>query len=96
MIPYIEEILGEVGMLTETTPMAYDLFQVRSQEETNLLPKEHSMHFHCNVAQLLFISTRARRDVQASIGFLITSEISMDEDDWRKLKRVIKYLRQDK
>lgn len=44
------------------------------------------------VAQLLFLSSRARRDIQTPVDFLTTRVKNLDEDDWGKLKRVLKYL----
>ncbi len=56
------------------------------------LPEEKVINFHHNVAQLLFLSTRAQRDVQVAVAFLTTSGKSPDNDDWGKLNRVLKYL----
>ena len=44
------------------------------------------------VAQLLFVSVRARRDVQTPVAFLMTKVKSPDVGDWGKLTRVQKYL----
>jgi hypothetical protein len=38
------------------------------------------------VAQLLFATTRARKDTQHTVAFLATRVKSPDEDDWMKLK----------
>jgi len=38
------------------------------------------------------MATRARRDIQTAVAFLTTRVKSPDEDDWEKLKRVLKYL----
>ena len=45
------------------------------------------------MAQLLFLSCRARRDIQTAVSFLTTRVKAPDEDDWGKLKRVLRYLR---
>jgi len=52
-----------------------------------------SAFFHHTVAQLLFMATRARRDIQTAVAFLTTRVKNPDEDDWGKLKRVLKYLK---
>jgi len=44
------------------------------------------------VAQLLFVTMRCRRDIQTAVAFLTTRVKEPDEDDWAKLKRVLKYL----
>ena len=38
------------------------------------------------------MTTRARRDIQTAAAFLTTRVKSPDEDNWGKLKRVLKYL----
>ena len=49
--------------------------------------------FHTNTAKLLFLSKRARPDIQPAVAYLTTRVISPDEDDYKKLSRVMKYLR---
>ena len=56
------------------------------------LDKKRAKDFHHSVAQLLFVSTRVRRDIQTAVAFLTTRVKRPDEDDWGKLKRVLKYL----
>jgi hypothetical protein len=51
------------------------------------------VQFHHSVAQLLFVSTRVRRDIQTVVAFLTTRVKKPDEDDWGKLKRLLKYLK---
>ena len=38
------------------------------------------------------MATRARQDNQTAVAFFTTRVKSPDEDDWGKLKRVLKYL----
>ena len=96
MIPYVKEIIRkfpeEVVISIATTPAAEHLFQVRNQQEAKLLPEGQAIQFHCNVMKILFVSTRARRDIQTAVAFLSTRVKTPDEDDWGELKRVIKYL----
>ena len=49
--------------------------------------------FHHNVAKLLFLCKRARPDIQTAVTFLTTCVMAPDEDDYKKLARVMKYLR---
>ena len=48
--------------------------------------------FYHTTAQLLFSSTRGRRDIQTPVSFLCSRVREPYEDDWGKLKRVLKYL----
>ena len=54
------------------------------------------MQFHRVTAQLLFASSRARRDIQTTVSFLTSRVQKPDEDDWGKLVRCMKYLKATK
>jgi hypothetical protein len=95
MKQYVENILEEApdDMDGEAaTPAANHLFDVRSNGAT-LLDAEAADLFHHIVARLLFLCKRARTDVQTAVAFLCTRVKSPDTDDYKKLTRVIKYLR---
>ena len=80
-----EEILGK-----QVTPAGDHLFKIR--EDGRKLDEEQANAFHHTVYQLLFVANRARRDIQTVVSFLTTRVKEPDEDDWGKLKRVLKYL----
>jgi hypothetical protein len=44
------------------------------------------------VMQLLFLSQWAHPDIQLAVSFLNTRLVKPDEDDYKKLVRVVKYL----
>jgi hypothetical protein len=95
MIKYVKKIIHgfrEVIEKTSASPASDHLFQVRDEAEAKLLPEEQADAFHTTVAQLLFLPARARRDIQTAVAFLTTRVKQPDEDDWGKLKRVLKYL----
>jgi hypothetical protein len=71
------------------TPVADHIFKVR--EDGRKLSKEQADVFYHTVYQLLFAANRACRDIQMAVSFLITRVQAPDEDDWEKLKRVLKY-----
>jgi hypothetical protein len=78
------------------TPAADHLFTItytiRDKKETRPLEEEKALAFHHMVAQLLFMSMRARQDIQTAVAFLTTRVKCPDADDWGKLKQVLKYL----
>ena len=45
------------------------------------------------MAQLLLTGIRCRKDAQTAIAFLTTRVINPDEDDWKKLRRLLGYLK---
>ena len=94
MTPYIKKIITafpEKITGVQSTPAADHLFQIRPESEARVLPEEQARAYHHTTAQLLFLS-RVRRDIQTTVAFLTTRVKRPDEDDWGKLKRVLKYL----
>ena len=50
--------------------------------------------FHRLVARLLFASKRARPDIQVTVAFLCTRVKAPTEEDYKKLGRIIKYVKE--
>ena len=67
------------------------LYKVRNQGEAKMLTGKQATYFHHSVAQLLFMSSKVRRDIQTAVAFLTTRVKNPDVDDWDALKRVLKY-----
>ena len=73
MMNYLKKLIAE---LPETItgkaamPAADHLFTVRDEKETRELKEERALAFHHTVAQLLFMSTRARHNIQTAVAFL--------------------------
>ena len=76
-----------------TSPAADHLFTMREESMTKPLPEDQARAFHHATAQLLFLSTRARQDIQPATAFLTTRVRCPDEDDWGKAKRLLGYLK---
>jgi hypothetical protein len=95
MVTYLKNVITqflEVIAGKAPTPAANHLFKIRDADETRPLEEERTLAFHHTVAQLLFMATRAQRDIQTAVAFLTTRVKNPDEDDWGKLKWVLKYL----
>ena len=95
MIKYLKKIFvsfPEKITSSAATPAADHLFEIRDESVRKLLPEEQARMFHHTVAQLLFLSGRARPDIKTAVAFLTTRCKAPDEDDWGKLKRCLKYL----
>jgi hypothetical protein len=75
----------------QATPAGDHLFQVQPDTEARPLLEGQAQAFHHSTAQLLFLS-RVRWDIQTTVVFLTTCVKRPDEDDWGKLKRVLKNL----
>ena len=87
----LEEYCGYLGK-PASTPASEFLFGARPDESRKLLPEAQARMFHRVVVQLLFLSTRVRRDIKTAVAFLTTRVRAPDDDDWGKLGRVMRYL----
>jgi hypothetical protein len=95
MIDYLKGVINDFPEIitgTAITPATINLFDVRPNER-KVLGEEQARACHHSVAQLLFATARARKDIQHTVAFLTTRVKSSDEDDWMKLKRLLKYIR---
>ena len=72
------------------SPAASHLFDV--DEACPKLGETRRKLFHSITAKMLFVANRARPDVQPTISFLSSRVTCADEDDWKKLKRLLQYL----
>ena len=94
MIDYINMVLSHApddmdG--TNATPAANHLFKVNSDPEL-LAGEQRDIFVHLTM-QLLYLSQRARPDIRTAISFLCGRIQNPDMDDYKKLTRVIRYLR---
>ena len=88
----ISEFFDEISKTTQT-PASAHLFEVRDKSDRLLLDDKRSHAFHRSVAQLLFACARCRKDIHTTVAFLTTRFREPDEDDWKKLRRLLEYLR---
>ena len=98
MKDYIKKMLREFpfpeqvnGLKKPSTPAAEFLFTVNDKAE-KLSPKLAEI-FHTTVAQALFLTKRARPDLQPSVPFLCTRVAQPDVDDWKKMIRMLAWLK---
>jgi hypothetical protein len=93
MTDYIESISGirtypeDVGERSATTPWYESLFKV--SEKSKRITSELQEKFHTIMAKGLFVTKRARQDMQPGIANLCTRIQNPTEDDWKKLRRKI-------
>ena len=96
MTDYVKKMLkdfylqDEIKGQTAKTPAAEHLFNVNPNGKK--LSKNNAEAFHTTVAQGLFLCKRARPDIQPTVPFLCTRVKNPDEDDQKKLIRLMRYL----
>ena len=93
---YIKEMIDDFTKINPTTKTAPNLaashlFKV--DEEAEILDERRAQTFHTYVAKVLLETKRARPDIHTAVAFLSTRVMTPDEDDWKKLLRMINYLR---
>ena len=89
MLKYLDSIIDEFPELItgKAATMAADhLFSVRDADEAKHLPEEKAIALHHTTAQLLFLSSRARRDIQTAISLSTKRVKKPGEEDWGNLK----------
>eukprot|EP00957_Ditylum_brightwellii_P114721 8747804-Ditylum_brightwellii.AAC.1 len=77
-----------------TTAAANHLFEI--DEKAEKLDNKDGEFVHHVVAKLLFLCKRASPDLQTSVAFLSTRVKSPNVDDWKKLRRMMRYLQSTK
>jgi len=93
MFEYLDKLLTEQPAdmnRSAKTPAANHLFNVNPDEVK--LSETAAQLFHHLVAKLLYVSRCTRQDIQTAVAFLCTRVQSPDEDDYKKLTRVMQYL----
>ena len=85
------DMFGEDIDSSIVTPALKNLFIVK--EDAIELDEARSDIFHSIVAKLLFIMKQARPDLETSVSFLMTRVSKSDEDNWRKLKRCLGFIK---
>ena len=90
MIKYlqkVEEEFPEPILGTEKSPGGKHLLQVRkdTDPQKRYLEETGALQFHQLDAQLLFLSSRSRQEIQTTISFLPSCVKKPDEDDWGNL-----------
>jgi hypothetical protein len=73
------------------TPAANHLFEVNQVDPVPLGKEKADIYVHI-VMQLLYLIQRTRPDLRTAVSFLCGRLTKPDEDDYKKLARVMKYL----
>jgi len=76
---------------TAKTPASDHLFMIN--ENCDKLPAKAAQRFHHMVAKLLYLCRHTWQDIQTTVASLCTRVQNPDVDDYKKLSRIIQYLR---
>jgi hypothetical protein len=97
MIDYIEKMLADLPEEMDgeaPTPAANHLFTVDRDSPT--VDEKKGQCFHTYVAKTLFLCKRARPDLQTMVSFLCKRVKDCNEDDYKKLKQMLQFIRATK
>ena len=73
------------------TPAGGDMYVSETDDE--LLEKEQKERFHSVTAKLLYLMKRVRPDLEPAVAYLCTRATKSTTRDWKKLKRVLSYMK---
>jgi hypothetical protein len=93
MVNYVRTVIADMPEEMEGTaaaPAAARLFH--SNGNSVPLSRDKADTFHRMVMQLLYLCQRGRPDLQTAISYLCKRTSAPDEDDYKKLTRVMRYL----
>ena len=97
MVDYVEDMIKTYPKPLKGTSVnlsSEKLFQVDKQSPK--LSQEEKEQFHTIVAKALFLSKRARPDIQPAVAFLCTRVQEPTVQDWKKLHRMMSFLKKTK
>jgi len=77
-------------------PQCLVTYSTQTQQDVKKLSEEQGQLFHHLVAKLLYLSKRTRQDIQTAEAFLCTRVKEPDTDDYKKLTKVMQYIRNTK
>ena len=90
----IDELIASSGITKEyNSPAGNNLFVIGDGVELDV---DKNKMFHSLVAKALYISKRARPDVSVAVNFLTRRVLQPTTVDWKKLERVVGYLKRTK
>ena len=96
MIPYIKEMIQDFHEHEPSpdkkanTPATEIFFKL--DYKSRLVDDSRAKLFYTFVAKALFATKRYRPDIHTAVAFLTTRVRGPDENDWKKLLRLMQYL----
>jgi hypothetical protein len=94
MLDYVDKMLTDLpdDMDGESPSPASNHFLTVNDDHIKV-DENKAQFFHTYVVNTMFLCKRARQDVQTAVNFLSTRVKSCDEDDYKKLIRMLQFLR---
>ena len=96
MKDHLLEAIHDFGENTDrrvSSPAAHDLFETY-EGSSPLLSKDKQEIFHSVTMKLSYVATRARPDIKTALSYLCKRVLKPNEKDWKKLKRVLRFVSQ--
>ena len=93
MKEYVKEMIKDYPSKTRENiecPWSTKLFNVNDNSKS--LNNDYKELFHTFVMKCMFLGKRARPDILMGISFLSTRVLNPNEEDWKKLNRIMSYL----
>ena len=90
----LEDVPSELMQGPSSTPAPNQLFRINPDAEK--LDTSSAILFHHLTAQLLYLGKRTRPDLLTAVSFLCTRVQNPDVDDWKKLGRCLRFVKNTK
>ena len=97
MRPYVKSMIDEFPdelSGNSNGPWTANLFKV--DDASPKLEPERAKTFHTFVMKAMFLCKRGRQDIQPGVAFLATRTAEPTEQDWKKLKKMMNFLKATK
>ena len=91
MSGYVENILNKYNVHTKAKTPATDMLFITNPECPKLNKLKQEL-FHSCVMELHYLAKRVRSDILTAVSYCATRVLSPDEDDEKKLDRILSYI----
>ena len=88
---YVSNILSKYNVSKHAKTPATDML-FHSNKDSPIISHEKQQLFHSCVMELHYLAKRVRQDILTAVSYCATRVLSPDEDDLKKLERILSYL----
>ena len=88
---YVSNILSKYNVSKHAKTPATDMLFHSNKDSPKISPEKQQL-FHSCVMELHYLAKRVRQDILTAVSYCATRVLSPDEDDLKKLERILSYL----
>ena len=88
---YVSNILSKYNVTRQAKTPATEMLFNSNKDSPKITPEKQQL-FHSCVMELHYLAKRIRQDILTAVSYCATRVLSPDEDDLKKLERILSYL----